>query len=274
MSPRLGEGGGSVLLCSPDPTGHQVRRPLLHHLQPKALGEVTDEGALARARRSLQAERETSFSTAHQAVGQRDRIGIGPGSTRGRRAPVSPGAVPRSRAPGRGLAHRAAPCRYRHHRSGQRRWRQPPCLELRRTPAPGCAPRRASPRSRVARVAAPRSAPSPPSCGGRSSRANIMRRRRALLTELASFIAQSVGAGARSSSRCMYTLEPPFRPAEKNGCPKSVRLPAVPESKSSISSNRRSERRSRASRRWESRSSCSLSLRLGSSPSSSASPTL
>ena len=111
--------------------------------------------------------------------------------------------------------------------------------------------------------------------GGRSSSANIMRLSSVWLTERAPFIVQRVGAGARSKRRCMYTLEAPLRALEKNGCPKSDRpLPAGSDNRSSISSKRSSEPRFRTRRRWARRSSCSLSRRLGSSPSSSASPTL
>ena len=114
--------------------------------------------------------------------------------------------------------------------------------------------------------------------GRRSSRANIIRRRTAGSTVRASLMVHRVGAGASSSSRFMNTFEPPPArnprgPGESN-CPKIPRPEKESDSRSSISSKRSSERRPRAIRRWASRSSCSLSLRLGSSPSSSDSPTL
>ena len=110
--------------------------------------------------------------------------------------------------------------------------------------------------------------------GGRNSRANIMRRRRAESTDRASFIVHRVGAGVRSSSRCMNTFEPPCRVPGAKDRPKSAKPGQGLESRSSISSKRRSERPSRATRRCASRSSWSLSSLRGSVPRSSASPTL
>ena len=74
---RLGERRGNPLLRPPDSHRHQVGRPLLHHLQAEVLGQMADEGALARAGRSLQAQRETTLAEARETLRESGRIGIG-----------------------------------------------------------------------------------------------------------------------------------------------------------------------------------------------------
>ena len=71
----------------------------------------------------------------------------------------------------------------------------------------------------------------------------------------------------------MKTLEPSARNGDRPDRIKGIQPnDAGSESRSSISSKRRSERVLPESRRWPRRSSWSLSRRVGSSPSSSDSP--
>ena len=110
--------------------------------------------------------------------------------------------------------------------------------------------------------------------GCRSSTANIIRRKRTGLVHRAEFDVHRTGTGVSSRRRFMNTFEPSAeRPRERLDPNNAASIPCGPDSRSSISSKRRSDRRSPASRRWARRSSCILSWREGSPPLSSDSPT-
>ena len=75
---RFPERRGDLLLGFPDPGRHEIGCPLLHDLQPEPVGEIADAGALPRARRPVQAEREAPFAAVGQPAGKPHEVGVRP----------------------------------------------------------------------------------------------------------------------------------------------------------------------------------------------------
>ena len=236
---------------------------------------MADECALSRAGRSLQAQREV-------ARARRGKGGprVAPG--RRRRESARDHSCPASGAPAACCPTATGRVRARH--GARPRRSPPPSFAAAVTPeaTPG-----ATSNSR-AKAWASSSADSIPWCascraqtrartlagGWRSSRANIMRRKRTGLVRGAAFDVHRIGTGVSSRSLFMNTFEPAAESAGTRRDPdNAAHTSASLDSRSSISSKSRIERRSPASRRWASRSSCSRSRREGSSLSASDSPT-